>query len=936
MTEADGRQEGQAAGSTSADGRRRSSMNDASGAQKGRRSSYNDVSSGRKGRRSSYTNRRSSFGTKNIPPPPGSADATAIAISSRRASQDFAVSSISYRRGSQTSQERIKTLREEIAQLKKATDRELKERERDIDALRAENIGYEEKQKEIETEMHEQAERKHQQEVEELEEAERKAQSQKGRRGSGLLQRRPSFNSLGSWRSLGKLDQNDALSSSDDEEGAAAILGSSWRSSSASLAALAVVRDSLKCNAPSGNDGPPRSIEVSPRSRVSLHDSLVNLGGGVQRELMRKRPSFSSLVGRKKEDLEGIDDAAGATSTEDNQSFGKMSRRSRSCSFGSLSAMSIGISSADFEGELSQREEEDDNESVDRTITSEDKTPSVGRLGGMRKASSMRPIASPNLQRTSASSSNVTTRRHSAEDAPLSSHNTVSDIFKPTAGRRRSLEDVALSSFGSFGGLSRVRSRMDNGNDSDDRSIGAHSLGPFMFAADPRWSEETGRGQMRRRPPFGTLNLFGHGKWSKEQADRMVEESRKEKMQRERAERIQRDREDRQKWHDEQMNQLNSSLEAADKRKEELQQAKKEQEEQIALLRLQVRSAKTKQSKKAAADNSAVDPKEQQRQLDEVLERIAKGRASWTAISEKLEEADANVDSLETIARRMRRKATDVLPRKSSADTSPLISPTSMNNTGEILWSTVPDLSTIAIPVWDRVVTESDTEKNGAKARHRIIAAGSYRLAKDVNKSVGHCKIDEKGIVDVIAGFTQSLKTSKSSLEQDTSRTKLALASTQTARSIAEKMILRDIALSIITKNILSLCQSVAQSSPENGDVTSQLLSDYMSFRCNKSGLAISSKLQERLEVLRCRGDDRDRTLRSLERKKEQMEAKAKSLQQSIDEKTIDIIERKQYFMLGIQRVSKMAEPMIKTLLMQQLQVKVLMYDIDEHPGAGE
>ena len=901
MTEADGRQEEQAAGKTSADGRRRSSMN--------------DVSSGRKGRRSSDTNRRSSFGTKNIPSPPGSADAT----SSRRASQDFAVSSISYRRGSQTSQERIETLREEIAQLKKATDRELKERERDIYALRAENIGYEEKQKEMETEMHEHAERKHQQEVEELEEAERKAQSQKCRRGSALLQRRPSFNSLGSWRSLGKLDQHDALSSSDDEEGVAERLGSSWRSSAASLAALAVVRDSLKCNAPSGDVGPPRSIEVSPRSKV-----------------MRKRPSFSSLVGQKKADWEGVDDAAGATSTEENQSFGRMSRRSRSCSFGSLSAMTIGISSADFEGELSQREEEDDNESVDRTITSEDKTPSVGRLGGMRKASSMRPIASPNLQRTSASSSDVTTRRHSAEDAPLSSHNTVSDIFKPTAGRRRSLEDVALSPFGSFGGLSRVRSRMDIGNDSDDRSIGAHSLGPFMFAADPRWSEETGRGQMTRRPPFGTLNLFGHGKWSKEQADRMVEESRKEKMQRERAERIQRDREDRQKWHDEQMNQLNSSLEAADKRKEELQQAKKEQEEQIALLRLQVRSAKTKQSKKAAADNSAVDPKEQQRQLDEVLERIAKGRASWTAISEKLEEADANVDSLETITRRMRRKATDVLRQNSSADASPLISPTSADDISELLWDTVPDLSTIAIPVWDRVVTESDTEKNGAKARHRIIAAGSYRLAKDVNKSVGHCKIDEKGIVDVIAGFTQSLKTSKSSLEQDTSRTKLALASTQTARSIAEKMILRDIALSIITKNILSLCQSVAQSSPENGDVTSQLLSDYMSFRCNKSGLAISSKLQERLEVLRCRGDDRDRTLRSLERKKEQMEAKAKSLQQSIDEKTIDIIERKQYFMLGIQRVSKMAEPMIKTLLMQQLQVKVLMYDIDEHPGAGE
>jgi len=34
--------------------------------------------------------------------------------------------------------------------------------------------------------------------------------------------------------------------------------------------------------------------------------------------------------------------------------------------------------------------------------------------------------------------------------------------------------------------------------------------------------------------------------------------------------------------------------------------------------------------------------------------------------------------------------------------------------------------------------------------------------------------------------------------------------------------------------------------------------------------------------------------------------------------------------MLGIQRVSKMSEPIIKKLLMQQLQIKVLMYDINE------
>jgi len=1122
MTDADssGRQEEQSAGSSasasaSAVGRRRSSMNDAvnnSAAKAGAAASAAAAAAatnGRQGRRSSYTNRRSSFGTKIVPPPPGSAvSATATAAANRRASQDSAISSSSYnRRGSQTShnsQGRIEMLREEIAQLKDAADRELKEREGDIHALRVEKAGYEEKQKEMETEMHERAERKHLQEAEEIEEAERKAsrqqQLQKGRRGSGLLQRRPSLNSLGSWGAMAKLEQHDD-SSSDDEEGAATKL--SRRSSSASLAALFVLHESLngvELNAPGGAyDEPPRNIEVAPR-RASLHESLVNLGGGVQREQMRRRPSLSSLVGWAKEGQEVIlvDDAVGTAAAEDNQSFGRMSRRN---SFGSMSAMSMGLSSADFEGESSE-EEEDDGESSDQTMTSDDKTPSVGRRGGMHKASSMRSVASnldieslrSKLQRRS-SERGVT----SSNVATLASLANFDSIKNSSAGCRRSIvEGVTLSSIRGSGGLSRVRSasalsaladmldndsdddecdhsigahsagpllgfagRRDGGNerkqgkgkmnrrpsfgglggalanlgiggigggddersvgghslgamamatthraqrrpslgsltlfghakaswskeqadqlikergrgsmkrsssfsalsrmgsgDSDidecDRSIGAHSLGPFMLAADPRRSGETGRGQMKRRPSLGALGIFGQGNWSKEQADKMVEESSKEKMQRERAERIKRDREDRQKRYDEQMNQLKSSLGAADIRKEELQQANKEQEEQIALLRLQVRAAKAKREcKKSAkrstgADNSEVDPKEQQRQLDEALERITKGRASWAAMSEKLDEADANVDSLETIVRRMRRKASEVLLQQTSAGTSSLVAPTSLGDT-EILWNTVPELPVIAVPVWDRVVRERDTERTRAKARHRIIATCSYRLAKDLNKSVvkgtpseingkdldeaSRYTADKKGIAEGVTGFSQSLNTSASSLEQDTSLTKLALASTQTARSIAEKMILRDIALFNITKSILSLCQSVTLSSSENGDVRSRLLSDYISFRCDRSGLAISSKLQERLEVLRCRGDDRDRTLRSLERKKEQMEAKAKSLQQSIDEMTIDIIERKQYFMLGIQRVSKMSEPMQKTLLMQQLQIKVLTYDVNE------
>ena len=131
-------------------------------------------------------------------------------------------------------------------------------------------------------------------------------------------------------------------------------------------------------------------------------------------------------------------------------------------------------------------------------------------------------------------------------------------------------------------------------------------------------------------------------------------------------------------------------------------------------------------------------------------------------------------------------------------------------------------------------------------------------------------------------------------------------------------------------KSILNLCKSVALSSADNGDVRSRLLADYTSFRCDRSGLAISSKLRERLEVLRCRGDERDLTVRSLERKKEQMEAKVDALKQSIGETTIDIIERKQYFMLGMARLADKSKPMQKTLRMQQLQIQNLTHEVSE------
>ena len=1117
---------------------RRSSMNDAvsspaaaTSGRAGRRTS------GRAGRRSSGPSRRSSFGTNVIPPPPGG---SVSASASRRASQNSAMSSGSYnRRGSQTSHNnssRIELLRDEISQLKEAAERELREREGDIHALRVEKAGYEEKQREMESEMHEHVERQQQRETEEKkrkEEAERRARQKQPqeRRRSGLLQRRPSLNSLSSWGAMAKMDHENIDDSSSDEEKGGSRTVLSRRSSSASLAALAVLNESLNGGfdykdergderekptaADDAGDEPPRSIEVSPR-RASLHDSLANLGGGIQREQMRRRPSLSSLVGWARDDQGMEDHAADAAPTvpaEDNQSFGRISRRN---SFGSLSAMSMGLSSSDFDRDSS--DQDDDIGSADQTLTSDDKTSSVGRLGGMHKASSMRSVASnldiesmrSKLQRRSSdrgvTSSNVAVRRRSAEDISLSSLAAFDDTKKSATERRRSLEDIPLSSLGGAGGMSRVRSAsalsalanmLDNDSDGDDcnrsigahstgplitmrlnddedgggkkqekgrikrrgsfgglggalanlgigggdddrsvgghslgamvfaadkteraqrrpslgslqlfghakaswskeqadqllkegggsmkrsssfsalsnmvdgphdsdsdigdRSVGAHSLGPFMLGNEFKRGEDSGGGRMKRRPSLGALGLFAQANWSKEQADKMVEESTKEKMKREREERVKRAREERQRQYDEQLNKLKSSMEAAESRKEELRQANKDQEEQLALLRLQVRAAKAKREGKLSAkrresigaavpDAAEVNPEEQQRQLKEIQEKIEKKRASWNTISEKLDEADASVDSLEKLLRRMKRKAIETLHQEASDDTpSPIDSSTSEESSIDISWDTVPDLLALAIPVWDRVVRESDAERTRAKARHRIIATCSYRLAKDLSQSLvddtpseSHSNEDmgetktgagTNRIAEGIASTTRALESSASSLQQDTSRTKLALTSMQTARSISEKIILRDISLFHITKSILNLCQSVALSSSENGDVRSRLLSDYTSFRCDKSGLAISSKLQERLEVLRCRSDDRDLTLRSLERKKEQMEAKVDALKQSIGKTTIDIIERKQYFMLAMANVKQQSRPMQETLRMQQVKIQSLTHEVSE------
>jgi len=1002
------------------------------------------------------------------------------------------MSSGSYnRRGSQTSHNnssRIELLRDEISQLKEAAERELKEREGDIHNLRAEKAGYEEKQREMETEMNDHVERQHQRELEQKKEAER-ASPKPGRRMSGLLQRRPSLNSLSSWGSMAKL-QHHVDSSSDDEKGSIAV--SSQGSSSASLAALDVLNKSLnggsECKdgqidensmqhaADGAGDEPPRSIEVSP-ARASLHDSLVNLGGGMQREHMRRRPSLSSLMGWGKEGQE-IECEIAVGGAEDNQSFGRtpMSRRN---SFGSLSAMSAGIST-DFSEDISSSDDED--ESAGQTGTSGDKTSSLSRRGGMHKASSMRSVASDldmesmrsKLQRRSSdrvvTASRVATprrsgRRHSIEDIPSSSLrrsgglgrvrsasalsalenmlgrdndgddcNSIGahsagpllafterldggeggderrqgrgkmkrrgsfgglggalatlgigggDDDRPEEGhppgamgkhqRRPSLGSMTL--FGhakaswskeqadllvkeggggmkrssSFSALSKMEGH-DSDSDVGDRSVGAHSIGPLGMLG----GELRDRGQMKRRPSLGAL--FGQGNWSKEQADKMIDESTKEKMKREREERMKREKEERQKRYDEQMNALKSSMEAADKRKEELQQANKEQAEQIALLRLQVRAARAKREGKQStkrresigvvvADTVEVDPEEQQRDLKNLRDTIHRGKASWTTISEKLDEADANVDSLERILRRMKRKASEALRQKPLVDEPPAVDTSASDEVSiEINWNTVPDLQAIAAPVWNRVVRESDTERTRAKARHRIIATCSYRLAKDLNKRFagdtsskndGKREEEEKengvaknSFATAVTCSSQTIRASANSLEEDTSRTKLALASAQTARSIAEKIILRDNSLFHIAKTILILFQSVALSS-ENGDASDRNLLNYTSYRCDKSGLAISSKLQERLEVLRCRGDDQDLTLRSLERKKEQIEAKANALKQSIRETTIDIIERKQYFMLGIRHVSNMSKPLQETLLLQQDQIKSLTHDVN-------
>ena len=510
-------------------GGRRSSMNDAVKPSAGAATSTN-AASGRPGRRSSHTSRRSSFGTSAIPPPPGSS-ANVNASANR-------------------SQGRIGMLRDEIAQLKEAAERELREREGDIHALRMEKTGYEEKQREMENEMHEHVERRQQRETEEKkrkEEAERKAKQKQPqeRRRSGLLQRRPSLNSLSSRGAMAKMDNENIDDSSSDEEKGGSRTVLSRRSSSASLAALAVLNESLnggfdykdergderekQTAADDAGDEPPRSIEVSPR-RASLHDSLANLGGGIQREQMRRRPSLSSLVGWARDDRgmeEHVTDVAPTVPAEDSQSFGQISRRN---SFGSLSAMSMGLSSADFDGDSS--DQDDDIGSADQTLTSDDKTSSVGRLGGMHKASSMRSVASnldiesmrSKLQRRSSDrgviSSNVAARRRSAEDISLSSLAAFDDTKKSATERRRSLEDIPLSSLGGAVGMSRVRSASALsaladmlGNDSDgddcDRSIGAHSAGPLMTLR-LNDDEDGGRrkqekGKMKRRGSFGGL-----------------------------------------------------------------------------------------------------------------------------------------------------------------------------------------------------------------------------------------------------------------------------------------------------------------------------------------------------------------------------------------------------------------------------------------------
>lgn len=499
-----------------------------------------------------------------------------------------------------------------------------------------------------------------------------------------------------------------------------------------------------------------------------------------------------------------------------------------------------------------------------------------------------------------------------------------------------------------------VRSNMVDGphdSDSDigDHSVGAHSLGPLMLGSE-----------LRQRQPSRTLGLFNRANWTVEQADKMVEESTKEKMKREREERVKKAREERQRHYDEQVNELKSSMDAAEKRKEELRQVNKEQEEQIGLLRLQVRAAKAKREGKLSAKRresigaaapyvAEVNPEEQQRQLKAIQDKVEKERASWSTISEKLEEADANVDSLENILQRMKRKAMETLHQEASEDTPSPIDTSTPDESGiDISWDDkVPDLLAIAIPVWGRVLRESDTERTRAKARHRIIASCSYRLAKDLSQSLmdnmasdsdsnngdmdemKRCPVDNR-IAEGIASTINALESSASSLQQDTNRTKSALTSTQTARSISEKMILRDISLFHITRSILNLCQSVALSSSDNEDARSRLLSDYTSFRCERSGFASSSKLQERLEVLRCRSDDRDLALRSLERKKGQMEAKVDALKQSIGKTIIDIIERKQYFMLAMASVKHKSRPMQETLRMQQRHIQSLANDISE------
>ena len=60
------------------------------------------------------------------------------------------------------------------------------------------------------------------------------------------------------------------------------------------------------------------------------------------------------------------------------------------------------------------------------------------------------------------------------------------------------------------------------------------------------------------------------------------------------------------------------------------------------------------------------------------------------------------------------------------------------------------------------------------------------------------------------------------------------------------------------------------------------------------------------------------------------MEAKVNALKQSIGKTTIDIIERKQYFMLAMASVKHKSKPMQETLRMQQVQIQSLTHDISE------